>query len=198
MTSYDQYAYSVGLIDSKQQVVIQKLQEQVKALIIAEKWFDATSTWDKIQTALANYSGNVNVYDIREYGDYDFDYYLKFLNLPSTKELMHTVGIQYNDCDAKAYSALYADMSKSVKYKVESLLTSDQTKWIEEMNWKFSTEFYNADRKHWKIDNKIVGYCKQYQNLYKVEVNGAGHLSPMDQPESLYDMVTRFIEKKDF
>ena len=122
MTNYDQYAYSTGLIDSLQQLTIQKLQDQVKLYILQEKWFEATSTWDSIMAALNNYTGGINVYDIREYGDYNFDYYLTFLNLPKTKELMHTIGIQYNDCDAKAYSALYADMSKSVKYKVESLL----------------------------------------------------------------------------
>nr|CAG4717087.1 unnamed protein product [Naegleria fowleri] len=215
MTNYDQYAYSLGLIDSKQQLEIQKLQDNVKSLILQERWFEATHAWDSIMSALNNFTGGINVYDVREYGDYDFNYFLAFLNLPSTKTLMHTVGIQYNDCDAQAYSALYADMSKSVKYKVESLLNRGvrgilyngqvdliinmvQTKWIEEMNWKFSSEFYNAARKPWTLNQKIVGYVKQYQNLYKVAVNMAGHLSPMDQPEALYDMVTRFIENKPF
>ena len=122
MASYDEYAYSLGLVDLKQRSYIQGLQKEVESLIMQQKWFDATSTWDKIMSALNNYTGGVNVYDVREYGDYNFDYYLAFLNLPKTKELMHTVGITYNDCDAQAYSALYADMSKSVQYKVESLL----------------------------------------------------------------------------
>ncbi|KAL9644200.1 hypothetical protein ABK040_005661 [Willaertia magna] len=215
MAAYDEYAYSTGLIDEAQRKVIQNLQNQVVTLIQQKRFYEATSTWDKINSALAQYSGNVNVYDIRLYGDYDFDYFLTFLNLPKTKELMHTTGVTYDDCNSDAYSALYADMSKSVKYKVESLLNRGvrgilyngqvdliinmvQTKWIEEMNWRYSTSFFNAERKPWKVNNQIVGYAKQYANLYKIAINGAGHLSPMDQPEALLDMVTRFIEKKDF
>lgn len=55
--------------------------------------------------------GNVNVYDIREFGDYDFDTMVKYLALPSTKVLMHTTGHEYHDCDQRAYGMLLCNIN---------------------------------------------------------------------------------------
>lgn len=46
---------------------------------------------DNMSNQVNNWGGNFNVYDIREFGDYDFDAMVKYLALPSTKVLMYVI-----------------------------------------------------------------------------------------------------------
>jgi len=41
-----------------------------------------------------------------------------------------------------------------------------------------------------------VGHYKTYGNLTQVVVYDAGHLVPMDQPESASDMLKKFLSKE--
>ncbi|KAL9646839.1 hypothetical protein ABK040_013700 [Willaertia magna] len=219
-TTYAEFSFSLGLIDLKQRQVIEKYQNTIVNLIKEGKNSQAMDVNNDLTTyTITNCSGGVNVYDVRTYQDYDFNGYIDYVNLPTSKKLMHTEGITYHDENQDVWSALLKDIVKSVRYKVEALLnnprkvrvllyngqydwicnTIGQEKWIKGMNWHGKDEFnVVGNRKLWKVNGKIAGYIHEVDNLIQMVVNNAGHLSPMNQPENVRDMVRTFTGKKNF
>lgn len=222
-STYDSFSYSVGLIDQKQQQIVQQFQNQMIKLIQAGRYSEAMD----VNNNMTNYvigqcSGGVNVYDIRTYGDYDITAYIKYVEQPYVKQLMHTVGVKYYDSNPIVWNNLYADIAKSVRYKVEALLDCPTrkirvllyngqydwlvnymgaAKWIDGMKWHGSKGYLNDEglgRKPWTIDQQVVGYVHQYDNLIQIVVNGAGHLSPMNQPRNVLEMIRTFTSNRDF
>ncbi|KAG2387445.1 hypothetical protein C9374_001777 [Naegleria lovaniensis] len=222
-STYDTFSYSVGLIDQKQQQVVQQYQNQMVKLIQAGRYIEAMDVNNNMTDyVIGQCSGGVNVYDIRTYGDYDITAYIKYVEQPYVKQLMHTVGVKYYDSNPTVWNNLYADIAKSVRHKVEALLDCPTrkirvllyngqydwlvnyigaSKWIDGMKWRYSSSYLNDQgpgRKPWKIGNQVVGYVHAYENLIQLVVNGAGHLSPMDQPRNVLEMVRTFTSNRDF
>ena len=57
-------------------------------------------------------------------------------------------------------------------------------------------EFDAAPYKNWHVDGKVAGEVKSYDKLTFLQVEGAGHMVPKDQPESALDMLKRFLNNQ--
>lgn len=71
--------------------------------------------------------------------------------------------------------------------------TSGVLQYLNSLNWNGVNNWKNADKQIWKIDGEIVGWVKNYGNLWFGLVNKAGHLVPFDQPKSAFSIVGHFI-----
>ncbi|KAG2394152.1 hypothetical protein C9374_003916 [Naegleria lovaniensis] len=221
--TYDTFSYSVGLLDDKQRRKTQDYQNQLVSLIRSGRYSQAMDVYNTLTDyVLTNCTGGINQYDIRNYFDTENDAYIKYVELPHVKQMMHTVGVKYYDSSQDVWNALYADICQSVRYQIEALLDCPTRKirvllyngqydwiinyvgaaqWIDGMKWHGSKGYLNDEgpgRKPWKIGNEVVGYVHQYDNLIQLVVNGAGHLSPMDQPRNVLEMVKIFTSNRDF
>jgi vitellogenic carboxypeptidase-like protein len=65
--------------------------------------------------------------------------------------------------------------------------------WIENMKWKYSLEYFNANRDVWMTNDKVAGYVTAYRNLVRVELSNAGHLAPGDQGFNTAEMIKQFL-----
>lgn len=48
------------------------------------------------------------------------------------------------------------------------------------------------------MNGATAGYYRSAQGLTMLQVLGAGHMVPMDQPVNALDMLTRFLDGKPF
>ena len=68
--------------------------------------------------------------------------------------------------------------------------------WVTSMKWHSQTHFQKAPFQDWMVGGVKAGEVKAYDNLTYLNVYGAGHLMPRDQPLYALDMVTKFIQNK--
>ncbi|EPY43687.1 serine carboxypeptidase (CBP1) [Angomonas deanei] len=64
------------------------------------------------------------------------------------------------------------------------------------LQWPGHDGFNKANDREFKVGGAWAGRTRSYQNLTFVQVYGAGHMVPMDQPEVALHILTRFIENK--
>ncbi|KAF0982362.1 hypothetical protein FDP41_011292 [Naegleria fowleri] len=213
----------VGLLDDKQRRKTLEYQNQIVSFIQAGRYSQAMDVYNNMTDyVITNCTGGFNQFDIRNYFDNENDAYIKNVELPHVKQMMHTFGVKYYDSSQDVWNALYADICQSARYQIEALLDCPiqkirvllyngqydwlinymgAAKWIDGMEWHGSKEYLNDEgpgRKPWKIDHQVVGYVHQFDNLIQLVVNGAGHLSPMDQPKNVLEMVKIFTSGRDF
>jgi len=215
-TDYAEFGFNTGLLDQKQYRDMVSVQNVAKTLIEQQKWSQAMNHCNQILNSFVSESGGINVYDIRDYGEYDMDYMSEYVMQPDVRVQMHTNGKRdYHDCDSETYAKLQNDMPQSVRQYVIDLLnngfpmmlyngqfdmiinTPAAERWIYDMPWDGQSKYQSAKRNIWKnAHGDVVGYTRTSGPLTQVVVNKAGHLSPMDQPENTLDMVTKFITKQ--
>jgi carboxypeptidase C (cathepsin A) len=65
-------------------------------------------------------------------------------------------------------------------------------KWMAKMNWEGDGRYAKAGREKWRSGGEVLGYTRSGGGLTSLEVLGAGHLTPRDQPR-LIDQVSEFI-----
>jgi carboxypeptidase C (cathepsin A) len=159
--------------------------------------------------------GNVNVYNFRDFGNYDFSNVDEFMNYQETCTRYNvdpSVCGSYVDENNNVYEALTTDFMQSVATKVAYLLENNlpvmlyngqddiicnspnQQNWVGNLNWTHQNDFYNTEFQVWVYENQtMAGLMKQNSGLTFVIVNKAGHLSPMDQINTTTEMVRRFV-----
>lgn len=67
--------------------------------------------------------------------------------------------------------------------------------WISNLPWPHKEHYALAPRQVWMVGRYVAGYVKEYATLRRVIVLGAGHLVPMDQPQSSYEMISSWVNK---
>lgn len=65
--------------------------------------------------------------------------------------------------------------------------------YFQTLKWKGAKEYKNADRKLYKVGDKLAGYVKTSGNFTEMMVRNAGHFVPTNQPEWALDMYNKFI-----
>ncbi len=65
-------------------------------------------------------------------------------------------------------------------------------KWMSKMKWSGAKRYEKAGREKWVSDGEVLGYSRSARGLTSLEVLGAGHLTPRDQPK-LIEQISRFI-----
>ncbi|KAJ5074441.1 s10 family peptidase [Anaeramoeba ignava] len=193
VTTFANYSVSTGLIDPNQKSEIEEIQNQCVNFIENQEWLQASEYFRGIIETITNISGGVNIYDIREYGDYDYTSLSNFLNSPETQKSLgvNKTWIRHSSLVMKN---LFEDMSKSVRSFVSALLynnykvliyngefdlivnTVGTLKWINQLNWKYIDNFKNTTAITWRVDNKFAGLVRNYENLWQIFVSDAGHL----------------------
>lgn len=215
---YDIFAYANSLVSRDGLTNLIKYQNETVEAIKREEWGTAFSLWNQASSIVDTESGGVNEYDIRTHEQYDFSYITKYINLDSTKELM---GIPkervFSQCNSSVYMYLENDICQSNRKDIIDLINSGSVDvllynaqfdliisvigsidgWVYNMPWKYQKEFQQAERKLWKLsDGTFAGWLKSYDHLFSAIVGDAGHLSPMNEPTRLLDLVTKFVNKQ--
>ena len=209
---YDVFSYNLGLTNLAQQLNISDGEGQVYVNILNQNYAAATNSMDNVLSLVQNYSGNVNIYNIREYSWPDMGGYAKWLNLPATQTLLHIPSpIQWISCNEDIYDAFIADVTSgiitpmmptlldSIKVLIYNgqddliINTMGVEYWLSHIQWQYMPNFLSSRRGAWKVQGNIAGYAQAYGNMNFVQILQAGHMSPFDQPIAVRDMVQRFI-----
>jgi cathepsin A (carboxypeptidase C) len=65
--------------------------------------------------------------------------------------------------------------------------------WTEALEWPGQKAFNMAEMKDLKANGKKTGTVKNSGNFTFMNIFGAGHMVPMDQPESSIDFLNRWL-----
>lgn len=211
----DIFGYSLGLLDDVERAKVVAYQANGAYNVNNENWEAAIGDFNNIMNAITSGGGGLNVYNFRDFGNYDFSDADTFMNYKSTCTRYNvdpSVCGTYTDESNAVYEALTTDFMQSVAPKVAYLLENNlpvmlyngqddiicnspnQQNWVGNLNWTHQTDFYNTEFNVWVYENQtMAGLMKQNSGLTFVVVNKAGHLSPMDQINTTTEMVRRFI-----
>ena len=209
---YDVYSFDLGLSNLAQKMQISELEALVSENIINNNFIAANSYFEGIQNQLEINSNNVSIYNIRQYSLPDMGDYRGWLNLNSTKQLLNVpISLFYIDCNNDVYEAFSADIVAGIitpmmptlldNIKVliyngqdDMLINSNGVEyWISNIKWDSMSKFLKSRKRLWKVNNKLAGYAQNYGNMNFVQVLKAGHMSPLDQPVAIFDIINRFI-----
>jgi len=221
--AYGDYLYNIGLIDEKQKAVLDAESEKAYGFIKNKDWKGALNQFDIIVNGDFHPSYFQNMTGYEYYFNFlissqpeCFDYYPRFLEKPSTRKALHVGNLPYSD-DAKTVEEhLAMDMMQSVRPKLEELINHDYRvliyngqldiiiatpltlNMVKALQWKGKADFDKAERKMWRINSDLAGYSKSSGNFTLLQVRGAGHMVPYDQPMRAFDMINRFTAGKPF
>lgn len=163
----------------------------------------------------------LNPYDIRKKCEvpplcYDFSYIAKFMNSEKTKAAL---GVDPNrshnweSCNFGINMKFHTDWMKDFSKYITELLNDDipaliyagdvdficnylgNQAWTYELNWKGGKEFQSAEPHDWH-DNG--GLARSSGGLTFLQVYDGGHMVPADQPKVALDMITDFVNQKEF
>jgi vitellogenic carboxypeptidase-like protein len=178
-----------------------------------------THSCQVLQDYILHVSGNFDRYDIRSFdAPYDKALESRYMSQLQTLQALNVVDRSARDsdfrfvtCNQTARAALDNDIQRSVKAYVPALLDHIRVlwyagqfdmqdgpigveKWLNSMHhWQYHRQFVDAPRWIWRIDNVVAGYIRSFDNLSYLAVNGAGHFTPKNQPQSTLEMLRRSV-----
>lgn len=175
-----------------------------------------------ISTIQANW-GNLNVYDTREKCEhgplcYDFSGLDKLLQKPDVLESLgvHADKVTWTECSTKVYSYLEEDwftpcdaylppmleagISHLIYSGVEDFICNylGGHDWSSHMPWSQQDKYNSEAMQDWKVGGHVAGRFKSAGPLTFLEVDGAGHMVPMNQPEHALAMLKAFMNGNSF
>jgi cathepsin A (carboxypeptidase C) len=218
--TYGDYAYAHGLIDAEQKKKVDDLYGCCE-IAVKESGPVASAEADKICNKIEEYiveaSGGTNVYDVRTTGEYSFPTIARYLDQDSVRAALHVsplVGpwkdsssivariLERGEQDSAAH--LFPRLFEQLRVLIyNGIYDMDcnfmgTDKWLASLHWTQGKEFNHMARKPWKEGNTVLGQYRQCGNLSQVLVNGAGHLVPMDQPETALKMLRIFLKQSSY
>ena len=208
------FAYSWGLVSEKEKEQVASYEREGRDLISKNSRCEALGKFDAVMDTITKAGGDLNVYNIREFGSYDTSFMENWLNLDATKDLLNVPHeIEFTSCDGTAYEKLCDDFMNTVKPLFPSILseipvllfngqddlivnTPSAENWIASIDWDGREEYLETEKVIWRANGQVAGSARTARNLTQVVVLKAGHMAPKDQPEFLLDMVNRFVQNK--
>jgi len=119
-----------------------------------------------------------------------------FLNTTCMRSLLHAGSRFFDLLSVGVYSKFSeSDFYFSPKKELERMLNANykilvysaqfdlivthvgQTNFLQTLSWHGAPNFKEAPRNHWKVNNIIAGYRKEYDNLVHVLIRNAGMTS---------------------
>lgn len=192
-------AYYSGLINEKEKIQLEKLQDEAIMLTKNDNWSEATEARSRVLRTLVNMTGLADIHDFRRLKPYEDELVVKFLsNVDFKKVLKAKETIVFDECSELVGNVLHDDMMKSVKYMVEFLVKNTRVllyqgqcdfqdkvvsteAWMKKMKWEGIGKFLEAKRKVWRVNEELAGYVQKWGSLSHVFVSNAGHLVATDQ-----------------
>ncbi len=222
--SFSEYSYAAGIIDVKFKDDLTKMEVLARSLILEGQLAEANEIFYQIEEILTmkNRTGGIFINNYRYfYNNYPTDptrfaYPLTqaYLNSSEAKTL-YNVSQDFNFvlCNGDINRAWAYDQSTSVSPQLEYVLnrtrvlifsgaddiecnTAGVLKFLSKLNWRGIKDWKQADRQIWRTNSGVVGNVKISTNLTFVTVYKAGHNAAVYQPESVLDMIKRFIDNK--
>eukprot|EP00842_Homolaphlyctis_polyrhiza_P003845 jgi/Hompol1/4461/HPOL_003639-RA len=219
VSSHAPLALAMGLVSRTQAATLQDLTDASVGYLCRGDLLNALASRLRMYDLFQTFTGSINWYDIRKSDTpNDWSHMNAFLRLPATKSSLHLSSQAWFGKSPMVYTALELDIMKSAAgivatlldrhYKVllyqgqfdfrDGIMSSSQ--WIESLQWTGSQGYLSADRSIWRTvsragDNHVgvVGYVTSHENLVRVELLNAGHLSPMDQPIVTAEMIDKWL-----
>jgi carboxypeptidase C (cathepsin A) len=208
-----QYAVTHGLIDQATKRALDRVyarcRQQLRRLGTGSLRAQRTcfSIQDRIATISGRWLGNV-----AQPADIDYTPIETYLNRPDVRTAIHaradgrfTLG---SDAIADAYahdvmrdfSGVVAGLlDRGVPVMVITGLNDGKDanvlgtrRWIDRMRWKGAARYARSPGERWTIDGSVLGYRRRGGGLTTLEVLGAGHLAPRDQPH-IADALAEFM-----
>ncbi|KAJ9549046.1 hypothetical protein OSB04_021589 [Centaurea solstitialis] len=209
--TYALHSYYLGLINEKQKTQLEKLQLEAIRLTKAGNWSDAKDAKSNALRYLQNMTGLATLYDFRRYRDYDSNWVVEFLKDPEVKKALGVnESMVYEECSDVVGAALYSDVMKSVRFKVEYLVKNTKVllyqgqcdlrdgvfsveSWMKKMKWEGLQKFLDTEKEVWKVNGVLAGYVQKSDNLSHVVVLAAGHFVPTDQGVNSQAMIEDWV-----
>ena len=207
---YSRFTYDEGLASIVEREVISTYENWTVGNISINT-VTALNTWGNMLDFITNITDGVNYYNIRQYQQPDLGDIPGFLNNPSTQQLLHIPSaVSWVECNDDVNNDYSADFFAGQSYLFSTLLTNVKVliyngqddlivtsvgieELISNFKWAGIPNFLRSRREHWHVEREIAGYAMSYSNMTFVQVLKAGHLSPLDQPTNVRNMVQRFI-----
>ncbi|CAL5352740.1 unnamed protein product [Camellia sinensis] len=155
---------------------------------------------------------DLNHYDIRKQGGYDFSKMEEFLNQDAVRQALGVNNTEFVACSTTVYDALVADWMKNLEVGIPALLEDGinvliyageydlicnwlgNYKWVTAMQWSGQKNFRNAPIASFLVDGIQEGVMRSYGPLTFLKAYNAGHLVPMDQPKAALEMLKRWTQ----
>jgi len=222
---YAAFAYKNNLIGEAAYYAWNATYLACEALIESGLWFLALEECQLMVEGILVQMGvslgyDPNVYDIRIPCEdpplcYDFSAQSNFMNSPTVQKALG-VNMEWEDCGSLVHTLLLGDWVTNMEEKIPDLLAAGYQvlvysgvddyicnyvggyMWVSEMNWPGQSTFNTAPFVDWNVNGQVAGQSKTASNLVFLQVNNAGHMVPMDQPQNALDMLNRFLTNSPF
>ena len=144
---------------------------------------------------------------------YDFTQVRSYLNSPRVQKVLG-VKRQWSSCNFGVNSDFQGDWMQNYEKHITAMLHNGHSvliyagemdyicnwkgnkAWTKAMKWKGQKQYLLAKDINWKVDGKAAGIVKHHGGLTFLQVHKAGHMVPMDQPESSLAMLDQFLIHK--
>ncbi|GFX54304.1 probable serine carboxypeptidase CPVL [Trichonephila clavipes] len=222
--NYADYFYQLGIIDSKQALVLKNLTKKIIQNIKNENYLEAVKLFNNIvadvpEEANPNYLLQFSGYDYTYFlldtkTPQDMTYYRDYIRLPEFRKAVHVGNLTFHT-SKKVRDYLLKDFMLSVKpqlieimnnYKVLiyngqldlTLPYTPMVEFLQSVEWKRSKEYKEAERKIWRLcgTDEVAGYVHNVGDFYHVLIRSSGHMAPHEQPVYALDLITRFVRDK--
>jgi carboxypeptidase C (cathepsin A) len=213
--TYRDYAYAHGLIDLAQRDEVDRLYVACELAVTASEPVSSAESdkiCNKIEEYIVKVSGGANVYDIRQTGEYAFPNIARYLDQADVRAALHVspdVGPWHDtsdivasilergeqDSSAPLFPALFERIRVLIYngiYDMDCNFMGTDA-WLSSLAWPDAARFNRMARTPWFEGGRLLGHARAVGNLTQVLVNGAGHLVPMDQPETALCMLDTFL-----
>ncbi|KAK5641125.1 hypothetical protein RI129_009672 [Pyrocoelia pectoralis] len=210
------FLYQIGLVDKFTKADIDNL-EQKRAKCVVNKNFECVrNAYNDILVTFHLASGYTNLYNFlfptssTAPTEVALDTYL---NRQDVRDALH-VGSQitYQTYNSHAMGNI-TDSFKPAWFHMEKLLQDSYdvlvfhgqldltipyntvVNYINRLIFPGKTDYDNARKRPWKVGEKIAGVVRTGGSLTEVVVINAGHYTIRDQPQHIYELVKKFINK---
>jgi vitellogenic carboxypeptidase-like protein len=117
------FGYSTGLTNEAETAKVAYYEKKARNLIRKGKLCESQSAFNTVFKLLSTSGGGVNIYNLREFGDYNFDNMVSWANTPSNKDLLHVPQeVTYLDCNTVIFGNYCEDLMTSVKNLMPDIL----------------------------------------------------------------------------
>ncbi|KAJ8977298.1 hypothetical protein NQ317_007437 [Molorchus minor] len=213
---YSDYLYQLGILDWHGKKLFKEKENKVAKLITEEKYVKALHKLPLNTKLMYNTTGYENLYNyLQPQQRLDLDILFTFVQRAAVRAAIH-VGDSRFSSGFNVYRYLESDIMKSVAPWISELLSNYRMLFYNgqldivcaypmmenvfyNLNFDAAEQYKTARRVTWSGENDLLllkGYIKHSGNLTEAFIRAAGHFVPIDQPESTYDLIHKFIRNE--